>query len=58
MNKQRELKHSLVQKQQEQIGLFNHQLNNLLPEKQQLSEKIQFKGNSVHGMCVFCSFNF
>uniref|UniRef100_H2YB78 Intersectin 1 (SH3 domain protein) n=1 Tax=Ciona savignyi TaxID=51511 RepID=H2YB78_CIOSA len=41
VNKQRELKHTLVQRQQEQIQHIQQQLNAMHPEKQSLSERIQ-----------------
>ncbi|CAK8671551.1 unnamed protein product [Clavelina lepadiformis] len=47
MNKQRELKHTLVQAQQQQMELFHQQFNALTPEKQKLTERVQFKGNSA-----------
>ncbi|XP_078492454.1 intersectin-1 isoform X1 [Ciona intestinalis] len=49
VNKQRELKHNLVQKQQEQIKYIQQQWNSILPEKQNLSDKIQYKGSGGHG---------
>uniref|UniRef100_H2XVQ2 Uncharacterized protein n=1 Tax=Ciona intestinalis TaxID=7719 RepID=H2XVQ2_CIOIN len=49
VNKQRELKHNLVQKQQEQIEYIQQQWNSILPEKQSLSDKIQYKGSGGHG---------